>query len=242
MNNIILAGKTDVGLKRSKNEDIHSVNPELGICLVADGMGGAAAGEVASNIFKEVAVKIFATSADRSENYTKQLVQTAFRAANEQILIHIKENPEHKGMGCTAELLAFSDNTIILGHIGDSRTYRFRNGEFKQMTRDHSLVQDQIDQGNITVEQARKHPLKNIILRAVGIQENLALDLVTIKPHQNDIFLLCSDGLTDMVDDPTIHKILGSGDDLEKTAENLIQAAKESGGNDNITVVLCKIQ
>ncbi len=242
MNNIISVGKTDVGLKRSNNEDVHSVNLALGICLVADGMGGAAAGEVASSIFKKVSEQIFSDSADRTEDHTKKLVQSAFQTANKQILNHAKNNPEHKGMGCTAELIALSDNCVILGHIGDSRTYRFRNGEFRQMTRDHSLVQSQVDQGLISAEQARKHPLRNVILRAVGIQEKLALDLITIKPVKNDIFLLCSDGLTDMVDDTAIHEVLASGNDLGKKAADLIRMAKEAGGNDNITVVLCKIQ
>ena len=242
MDNIISIGKTDVGLKRSNNEDVYSVNSELGYCLVADGMGGAAAGDLASSIFKKASEKIFSDSTDRNENKTKKLVQDAFQTANEQILQHIKENPEHKGMGCTAELIAFSDDGVVLGHIGDSRTYRFRNGQFRQMTRDHSLVQDQIDQGKITIEQARNHPLRNIILRAVGIQENLALDLVTVKPQRNDIYLLCSDGLTDMLEDQMIHEVLSSMDDLESAVDELIRNAKAAGGADNITVVLCKFQ
>lgn len=234
-------GKSDPGLKRLKNEDAFVVKPKLGLCLVADGMGGAAAGEIASRIFAETTLEIFSKSGGRSEKKTLKLVQRAFEWANEKILSHVKENPPHKGMGCTAELVAFCNKTFVLGHIGDSRTYLFRDGQLKQLTEDHSLVQDQINQGLISSAQARNHPLRNIILRAVGVRERLALDLVKAKTMSGDVFLLCSDGLTDMVADISIQETVSSTIPLPQKAEKLIELAKSAGGYDNITVVLCKI-
>jgi protein phosphatase len=209
--------------------------------MVADGMGGAAAGEIASGIFAETTREVFDNSDKGPEPGTAELVQTVFQTANERILNHILENPSHKGMGCTAELMAFSDKEMVLGHIGDSRTYRFRNGNLRQITRDHSLVQEQIEQGQITAREARKHPLRNVILRAVGISEGIALDIVKVRPQANDIFLLCSDGLTDMIGDEQIRDVLASDSRLGEKIDTLIELAKAAGGSDNITVVLCKI-
>ena len=126
-------GKTDTGLRRSNNEDAFIVRPELGLCLVADGMGGAAAGELASNIFAETTLEVFSKTRGQPEQETFELVQRAFAWTNERILNHVKENPHHQGMGCTAELVAFSDESFVLGHMGDSRTYRFRTGQLKQL-------------------------------------------------------------------------------------------------------------
>jgi PPM family protein phosphatase len=235
-------GKTDTGLKRSNNEDVFYIDSQRGFCLVADGMGGAAAGELASFIFAECTREIFSKVSDRFKSEATELVQTAFQTANKRILDHVRENPSHKGMGCTAELLALNDSGIVLGHIGDSRTYRYRNGNLRQMTKDHSLVQDQIEKGIITSHEAKKHPLRNVILRAVGITESLALDLVKITPRDNDMFLMCSDGLTDMVDDGQICDVLESEANLEQKAQILIDLAKVAGGYDNITLVLCRFQ
>ena len=234
-------GKTDVGLRRTNNEDAFYVDEAKKICMVADGMGGAAAGEIASGIFAETTREIFANSSKGPDPSAAELVQTVFQTANERILDHILENPSHKGMGCTAELMAFSDEEMVLGHIGDSRTYRFRNGNLRQITRDHSLVQEQIEQGQITAQEARKHPLRNVILRAVGIAEGIALDIVKVKPQANDIFLLCSDGLTDMIGDEQIRDVLASNSPLGERLDTLIELAKAAGGADNITVILCRV-
>jgi len=238
MPEINFVGKSDSGLKRRNNEDRFMVRSELGFCLVADGMGGAAAGEIASRIFAETTLEIFSTSAGRSEKETIELVQRAFNFANERILSHVKKNPHHKGMGCTAELMAFSDKGFVIGHIGDSRTYCLRDGQLKQLTQDHSLVQNQIDQRLITPAEARNHPLRNVILRAVGIKKKLALDLIRGIMFSGDLFLLCSDGLSDMVDDNQIRNILFSTAPLLQKVEKLIESANAAGGYDNITVVL----
>lgn len=232
-------GMTDTGLKRSNNEDSFVVRPDLGFCAVADGMGGAAAGEVASRIFVETAAGAFA-DVDSAETQAER-VKKAFNEANRRILDHVASHPGDEGMGCTAEILAFSGESVVIGHVGDSRTYRLRNGELKQLTLDHSLVQTQIDQGLITPEEARKHPMRHMILRAVGTKDPLELDVLTGKGMPGDIFLLCSDGLSDMIDDNAILLNMNGSTDLRAMVGRLIDAAKAAGGKDNVTVVLAKL-
>jgi serine/threonine protein phosphatase PrpC len=237
----VFSGMTDIGLQRERNEDAFIISPELDFCLAADGMGGAAAGELASKIFAETTLEIFSRNTNRSEKEILYRVQKAFSSANEKILEHAIENPSHKGMGCTAELLAFYNGGFILGHIGDSRTYRFRRGHLEQLTEDHTLVQQQVNEGLISSENVRHHPLRNVILRAVGLKKELALDVLRGKTATGDLFLLCSDGLTDMVEDDQIREILLSDFDIHRKTEKLIEMAKAAGGNDNITVVLTAI-
>ena len=234
-------GKSDKGLKRTNNEDAFIVSPERAFALVADGMGGAAAGEVASLHFSQTALKVLRGSGRRTEKEAVDLVQKTFSLANKRILDDVKQNAGHEGMGCTAELLVFAEDSYVLGHVGDSRTYRFRQGHLKQLTRDHSLVEDQVEQGLISEAEARKHRLRNILLRAVGVGEDLSLDVITGRYYAEDLFLLCSDGLTDMVDDEQIVGILLSPSTIAKKTDNLIEVAKESGGKDNITVALVEI-
>jgi protein phosphatase len=234
-------GKSDTGLIRPNNEDAFIINPEADFCAVVDGMGGAAAGELASAIFIETVAEIFLNSKDRSEHKTLEMVQEAFSLSNANILEHTTVNPDHQGMGCTAELLAFSEQGFVIGHVGDSRTYRYRNKQLEQLTKDHSLVQEQIDQGLIKPEQAGTHPLRNVILRAVGIKDDMALDILKGKNKPGDLFLLCSDGLTDMVADTVILEVLGLSGDLSYKADRLIESAKSAGGRDNITVSLAQI-
>jgi protein phosphatase len=241
MHEKIFSGKTDIGLKRKNNEDAFVVSPELDFCLTADGMGGAAAGEIASQIFADTTQEIFTRNTDRSQKEVLYRIQKAFSAANEKIIEDIIQDASHKGMGCTAEILAFSDEGFIVGHIGDSRTYRLRKGRLEQLTQDHTIVQQQFEEGLISTDQIKQHPLRNVIFRAVGIKEELALDLVIGKIFEKDIFLLCSDGLTDMIPDEQILEILCSDSDIPRKAEELIEAAKVAGGIDNITVVLAAI-
>lgn len=237
----IFSGKTDIGLKRENNEDAFFISSELGFCLAADGMGGAAAGELASRIFAESTLEIFESNTSRSEEDVLKQVQKAYSFANKKILEHVTQNPHHKGMGCTAELLAFSDQGFVLGHIGDSRTYRLRNGQLQQLTHDHTLVQQQVDEGLISSERAKNHPLRNVILRAVGLDKELALDLIRGKIISGDLFLLCSDGLTAMVPDNQIQEILCSDIDINWKLDKLIETAKAAGGDDNVTVVMSAI-
>lgn len=242
MHNIEFVGITDIGLVRPNNEDTYLLNADLGYCLVADGMGGAAAGEKASQIFAQTAAEIFKGKKKSSEQAAVDCVQSAFKQANDRILEHVARHPEHRGMGCTAELLAFADTRFVIGHMGDSRTYRLRNGALKQLTKDHSLVQDQIDQGLITQKQARSHAMRNIILRAVGVRPAPALDTVRGSILSGDLFMLCSDGLTDPVEDAAIVEVLSENGNLNQKTDQLVALAKAAGGRDNITVLLAKIQ
>jgi serine/threonine protein phosphatase PrpC len=237
----IFSGKTDVGLRRENNEDAFIVSPEMNFCLAADGMGGAAAGELASRIFVQTVLETFSKNTIHTDEEILFLIQKAFSFANEKILEHVTKSPEHKGMGCTAELLAFSDDGFVLGHVGDSRTYRLRNGNLEQLTEDHTLVQQQLDEGLITHENVRNHPLRHVILRAIGLAHELPLDLVQGKIASGDLFLLCSDGLSDMVPNDQILDILNFDVDINQKTGKMIEAAKAAGGDDNITVVLAAI-
>jgi len=233
-------GKSDPGRKRSRNEDAFLLKPESGLFAVADGMGGEEGGELASRIFVETARELFPGPPFPSEEECHRSVQKAFALANERILEEARKR-QYRKMGCTAELMAFHPTGFVLGHVGDSRAYLLRKGELRQLTRDHSLVQEQVDEGLITMEEARWHSLRNVILRAVGIEETLAVDLLRSKGQAGDFFLLCSDGLTSMVEEGEIRKILHRPLSLEEKTDLLIREANSAGGADNITVVLCEI-
>lgn len=235
---LILVGKSDTGLVRSNNEDAFLVNHELGFAALADGMGGAAAGELASRFFINAALEVF--SQNNHEN-SQHLLKQSFALANKMILDHADANPEHKGLGCTAELLTFFNNSFALAHVGDSRTYLFRNSELKALTQDHSFVQELINKGVINAQEARQHRMRHVILRAVGQHENLEVELIHGEALPGDVFLLCSDGLTDMIEDYAIQGILAEALELDERAQKLIDAAKASGGHDNVTVVLCEV-
>ncbi len=233
--------KTDPGLRRSCNEDACVVHNEDGYFLVADGIGGAAAGEIASAIFANTTASIFSSSLNRTVEKTLELVKSCFISANSSILADIALTPSHAGMGCTAELLALHTSGFVLGHIGDSRTYRLRQTILTQLTVDHSLVQQQVDQGLINQEQARNHPMKNVILRAVGINDQLAVDIIQGQVLSGDLFLLCTDGLSDMIDDHQIQAVLLLEENLTDKAARLVDLANAAGGRDNITVALVEV-
>jgi PPM family protein phosphatase len=241
MDHIISIGKSDPGLKRPNNEDAFLVDADLGFHVLADGMGGAAAGELASQIFVETAHELLPGLSPQPDEGCLQWLQRVFELANARILDHVQEHPEDRGMGCTAELLILRNNKFALGHVGDSRTYLFRREQLKQLTRDHSLVQEQVDQGLITPVEARNHRLRHVILRAVGTADALAVDFLRGNTFAGDLFLLCSDGLSDMIQDRAITEILELPLDLANKAERLVEAAKAAGGNDNITVILCEV-
>jgi PPM family protein phosphatase len=234
-------GLSDMGNVRDNNEDVFLIDEAAHFCLVADGMGGAAAGEIASRIFAETAKAVFTGHDGNSEENTIARIQTCFKLANDKILKHVQHNPDDHGMGCTAELLTYSEERFIIGHVGDSRTYRMKNGTLKQLTKDHSLVQEQLDQGIITPEEARHHTMRNVILRAVGVNDTVALDILKGKRQPGDLFLLCSDGLTDMIEDSAVADALTANGSLGDKSAALIQMAKAAGGKDNVTVVLSAI-
>jgi protein phosphatase len=241
MTQIHLFGQTDPGLMRKNNEDTFFIEENRGFCLIADGIGGAKNGEIASRLFVEKTVTSFAGPDLLTEFNAPALIRKSFQRANTAILEYATANPGCRGMGCTAELIAFYPDGFVLGHMGDSRSFRLRNSSFKQLTTDHSLVQEQLDQGLITPEEARDHSYKNVILRAVGIEEHPHLDIITGKVIPGDLFLLCSDGLTDMVKPGQIQALMISSATLEEKTMALVHLANANGGRDNITVVLAEI-
>jgi protein phosphatase len=239
---LIACSKTDRGLQRSNNEDACAVGLAHHFCMVADGMGGQAGGELASALFLEAVVAIFQDQSEFTEEQGFSLVKAAFNLANTRILAYAKAHPSFAGMGCTAELLTFCGDRFVLGHVGDSRIYLFRDGTFTQLTKDHSLVESQIDQGLVSRQEARRSRLQNILLRAVGNSAKMVVDLRSGDLRPGDIFLLCTDGLHGMVEDQGMQAVLAFDAPLELKTEMLVNMANDAGGRDNVTVVLALVQ
>jgi serine/threonine protein phosphatase PrpC len=228
------AGRTDVGRQRSANEDDFVLAPPF--FAVADGMGGAKAGEVAS----AMATEVFEGESDSGEPAEAQLARM-LREANRRIHDLAVADESHRGMGTTLTAAKVTGDEISLAHVGDSRAYRMRDGELEQLTKDHSLVAELERSGQITPEAAEHHPQRSIITRALGPEPEVEVDTYTVTGREGDLFLLCSDGLTSMISDEEIGSILRSADSLDAAADTLVRAANQSGGKDNITVVLFRV-
>jgi PPM family protein phosphatase len=228
------AGRTDVGRQRSANEDSLVVQPPL--FAVADGMGGAKAGEVAS----AVAVQAVESARDSNEPAEAQLTEIV-RAANRRIYDLAVADESRRGMGTTLTLAKVHGDEVSLAHVGDSRAYRVRDGELSQLTRDHSLVAELERSGQITAEAAEHHPQRAIITRALGPEPDVEVDTYTLAGRAGDLFLICSDGLTSMISDDEIGSIVRSAGTLDEAADALVRAANQSGGKDNITVILFRL-
>jgi serine/threonine protein phosphatase PrpC len=228
------AGRTDVGRQRSANEDDFVLAPPF--FAVADGMGGAKAGEVAS----AMATEVFEGESESGEPAEAQLARI-LREANRRIYDLAVADESHRGMGTTLTAAKVTGDEISLAHVGDSRAYRMRDGELEQLTKDHSLVAELERSGQITPEAAEHHPQRSIITRALGPEPDVEVDTYTITGRDGDLFLLCSDGLTSMISDEEIGSILRSADSLDAAADTLVRAANQSGGKDNITVVLFRV-
>ena len=228
------AGRTDVGRQRSANEDSLAVRPPL--FAVADGMGGAKAGEVAS----AVAVEAVERARESGEPVEAQLAGIV-RAANRRIYDLAVADESRRGMGTTLTLAKVHGDEVSLAHVGDSRAYRMREGELAQLTRDHSLVAELERSGQITAEAAEHHPQRSIITRALGPEPDVEVDTYTLAGRDGDVFLICSDGLTSMISDDEVTSILRSAPSLDDAAEALVRAANQSGGKDNITVILFRL-
>lgn len=232
-------GRIDPGIKREKNEDVCLTDDSRKIYLVADGIGGRAAGEVASRTFLETVESSY--DADDTDCLEVR-VEKCFQAAHYGLKTLAADTPEYHGMGCTAEVIAFDGDHGVIGHVGDSRTYLFREGRLQLLTSDHSFVHEQVKAGILTTEQARTHNMRNVILRAVGVEDDLDVDIVQCTIANGDILLLCTDGLTDMIEDGVIHLLLSAPADLATKAEQLIEAANQAGGKDNISLVLLEVK
>jgi serine/threonine protein phosphatase PrpC len=233
---------TDCGIIRMVNEDICLANNEDGYFLVADGLGNTVSGKLASQLFKEAVVERFSHNRKNSCKVTKNHIQDSFHNANAKILAHVKNKPNHSGMGCTAELLAFTESGFLLGHVGDSRTYRLRNGELTQLTRDHTVIQDHILKGLISPGSYKNHPMANSIIRMVGSVDKLEVDIFHGTVSAGDIYLLCSDGLSKMLNDTKIKEILTLNWPVAVRTTMLIDQANQAGGRDNITVLLIEVK
>jgi protein phosphatase len=252
--NLVYKALTDVGRKRKGNEDSHCVNAEQKLFVVADGMGGHAAGEVASKIAVDSINEFVCLTSGDDEitwpfglddgmSYDGNRLKTAIRHANRKVLDATKEKTEYEGMATTVAAVLVDGDQANLGHVGDSRIYCFGDGQLQQLTSDHSWVNEQLQSGIISADQARNHPLRNVVTRALGGKLDLAVDMQSRAMRAGDVLLLCSDGLTTMVPDARIEAILGeAAGDLEKAAPALVDAANEQGGEDNITVVLLKFE
>ncbi|HZV99727.1 MAG TPA: Stp1/IreP family PP2C-type Ser/Thr phosphatase [Methylophilaceae bacterium] len=243
---------TDVGQKRDHNEDTVASDAEIGLVVLADGMGGYKAGEVASEIaVLTIVAELKETMAAQEPGHVdavtgmqveSRLLYDAVAKANESIYSVSQDQPQCAGMGTTLVVGLFTNNKLLAGHIGDSRLYRLRNDEFTQITEDHSLLQEQIKSGLITPEQAKVSHNKNLVTRAVGIDSEVELELHEHDVEVGDIYLLCSDGLSDLVEDEDIHLTLSTlSANLELAANQLIQMANDNGGKDNISVILARV-
>ena len=245
---------TDVGRKRKGNEDSHFVNPEQNLFVVADGMGGHAAGEVASRIAVESINEFICLTGgdeeitwpfglDENISYDGNRLKTAIRFANKRVIEATREKTEYEGMATTVAAVLVDDAAANLGHVGDSRVYLFRGGGVRQLTSDHSWVNEQLLSGVISADQARSHPLRNVVTRALGGKADLQVEMQVHKIESGDVLMLCSDGLTTMLPDDEMGKLVKeAGEDLREAAESLVAAANDRGGEDNITVLLLKFQ
>jgi PPM family protein phosphatase len=227
--------KTDTGRQRRDNEDNAFVRAPL--FVVADGMGGAQAGEVASKLAVDEFHEALPDQGSAEERLTDRI-----RAANRRIYQLSQTEHEHAGMGTTLTAAYVEDDHLAVAHVGDSRAYIFREGELVRLTQDHSLVEELVRQGKLTEEQAAEHPQRSIITRALGIEGDVEVDTRSYSVRAGDVVLLCSDGLTSMIGEEQIVKILDVETNLDRVADDLIAAANDAGGRDNITVVLFRLE
>ena len=236
-----ISAKTDKGIVRANNQDSYATGELEGAtwAVVCDGMGGAAGGNVASSVAVQKiteALKSCCRSGMRPQSILN-MMESAIHRANACLLDMARQDVSLSGMGTTCVVVVILDGTAYIAHVGDSRVYIIpKSGAFRQITRDHSYVQDLVEKGSITQEEARTYPGKNIITRAVGVAENIRVDFNEEPLQEDDVLLLCTDGLTNFVRDETITDIIIRSDPSEY-AEKLVQAANENGGGDNITVV-----
>ena len=243
--------RSDPGMVRPHNEDAVFADAALGLAVLADGMGGYNAGEIASGMATAVLANSFGrflptwrpgAAGFADPDFARDYLMTEVGAANSAIYHAAQSQPQYAGMGTTLVLAWFYDNHLSVAHVGDSRLYRWRGSVLEQLTRDHSFLQEQIDSGLISAEEARHSQNKNLVTRALGVDPAVAVEVNDFAVHAGDILLLCSDGLNDMVEDEEIALTLQAlGSNLPLAAEQLIQMANDNGGRDNVSVILVKV-
>ncbi len=250
---LAVAGRTHVGMKRAHNEDSLRICRDESLFMVADGMGGHASGEVASQMSVETIAEFFRATAEDAEmtwpykmekdrRYEESRVITGIKLSNRRIFESASRDSRLKGMGTTIVVTFFTEEMCYIGHVGDSRVYRFRDGKLIQLTEDHSLLNDYIKMRQLSPEEIEAFPHKNVIVRALGMKETVQVDIAQERPQDGDVYLLCSDGLSGMITDPGMEEILRSNDDLDAACETLIDEANQNGGTDNITVILVRCE
>ena len=249
---IEVAGETNVGRKRNHNEDNFALMPSFGLFMVADGMGGHASGEVASKLAVDSMQEFFTQTQedpertwpykmDRSKGYEENRLITGIKLANLRIYESAQRDARQRGMGTTIVTMFAVEDGVYVAHVGDSRVYRFRDGKLEAMTEDHSLLNDYIKMKRLTPEEIANFPHKNVIVRALGMKDTVKVDTRFEIPQLNDIFLLCSDGLSGPVKDEQIQSIIAQHQtDIKTCTSKLIEAANENGGPDNVTAVLVR--
>lgn len=247
------SGRTHVGMKRAHNEDSLRLCREENLFIVADGMGGHASGEVASQMSVETLAEFFRATAeddeitwpykmDKERRYDENRVVTGIKLSNRRIFESASRDARLKGMGTTIVATFFTGETCYIGHVGDSRVYRYRNNELVLLTEDHSLLNDYIKMRQLTPEEIEAFPHKNVIVRALGMKETVQVDVTHERPEPGDVYLLCSDGLSGMLSDARMAEMMAAEDDLDALCERLIDAANQAGGTDNITVILVRYE
>ncbi len=247
------AGLSDVGLRRAHNEDSFFLPGSERLAIVADGMGGHASGEVASKMAIETtAAHYVATEIERpiiwpfpietEERRQVRRLKNAIALANSAICEDAERNPARHGMGTTLVATYFMADKVLIGHVGDSRVYRFRSQKLQQLTDDHSLVNDYMRINHLSAEEAENFPHKNVIVRALGMKPSMQIDLLTDNSSESDVYLLCSDGLSGMVSDPGLAEILNAKSDLDEACAEMVAAANRAGGIDNVTCVLARVE
>jgi protein phosphatase len=250
---IEVAGTSHVGMKRNHNEDNFLLLPEEQLFCVADGMGGHAAGEVASQIAVDEMAEFFRMTGkdvestwpykmDRERSYEENRLATGIKLANRRIFERQTVDEKYRNMGTTIVSVRFAPEAVLIAHVGDSRGYLFREGALKQITEDHSLVNDYTKNRKLSPQELEsfRDKYKNVIIRALGMKDTVQVDISRVEPRDGDVFLLCSDGLSGMVPDPLIQSTLQAGADLEAACNKLIEAANAAGGLDNVTCILTR--
>jgi len=245
-------GLTDVGRKRKHNEDAFALDLNDGLFIVADGMGGHAAGEVAARITVETIGEFIAATRQKEEatwpfkynhslHFNSNRLAIAIEKANERVMAAVAAQPWLKGMGTTVVAGLLNEKILSLAHVGDSRAYMFREGALKRLTDDHSWVHEQVAAGILTEDEAKSHPLKNVVTRALGGGASVSPDLQELSFSARDRFLFCSDGLTTMLSDEEIEETVASHEDPQELCRALVDLANEKGGVDNVTVVVARV-
>lgn len=230
---------TDVGMKRRNNEDSYIVNvtEKDKIFIVADGMGGHNAGEIASL----EACRITESYILEQKGDIDNILRDGIVKANRDIYVRAAENPSLRGMGTTIDICVLKDSTLHIAHVGDSRVYIINNEQIRKVTKDHSIVGMMLEEGSITEEEAKVHPQRNYITRAVGSSVNIEVDIICEEIHSGEWVLMCTDGLTNMVEKDVLHSIVVGAESLDDAANRLVNKAKDNGGDDNITVILFRV-